>query len=71
MSRFLTIDSLLNSDEGPTKMHPDMEREQSAASEATAIHKVPEYLPRWDEKMTPGEAMRRFYSAQFPGETRE
>ncbi|KAJ2054393.1 hypothetical protein H4S04_000014 [Coemansia sp. S16] len=30
-----------------------------------------EYLPRWDEKMSPGEAMRRFYSSQFPSETRE
>ncbi|KAJ2488372.1 hypothetical protein IWW37_004872 [Coemansia sp. RSA 2050] len=74
MSRFLAIDSLLNNDDEAPLAKPhtaDMEREQSAASEATAIHKVPEYLPRWDEKMTPGEAMRRFYSSQFPGETRE
>ncbi|KAJ2095181.1 hypothetical protein GGI09_000962 [Coemansia sp. S100] len=82
MSRFLAIDSLLNNDEAcrPNDSSP-IDREQSVASEATAVlssqrHMTPpkthfEYLPRWDEKMSPGEAMRRFYSSQFPSETRE
>ncbi|KAJ2755200.1 hypothetical protein GGI19_001824 [Coemansia pectinata] len=83
MSRFLAIDSLLNNDEASRPNEETIDREQSVASEATAVPSSQqrsdmtppkthfEYLPRWDEKMSPGEAMRRFYSAQFPAETRE
>ncbi|KAJ2476143.1 hypothetical protein EV174_005025, partial [Coemansia sp. RSA 2320] len=107
MSRYLAIGSLLNKDDTIDEASTT-DREQSAASEATAVSPLhprqqqqplqplqpqllqpqnpprpqlqqpsfsskagPEYIRPWDERMSPAEAMRQFYSAQFPSETRE
>ncbi|KAJ2892031.1 hypothetical protein GGI21_000361 [Coemansia aciculifera] len=86
-SRFLAIGSLLNSDDSDDGTSGGntaaTDRGQSTSSDTTTVptlYKQPttfvfskpsDYMRPWDESMSPGEAMRRFYSEQFPSETRQ
>ncbi|KAJ2438846.1 hypothetical protein GGF42_008160, partial [Coemansia sp. RSA 2424] len=51
--------------------HSNNARSGDSSFFQSKAHLSADYLQPWDERLSPGEAMRRFYSEQFPAETRE